>query len=302
MAEKHGVIAKKMLRWFSKNQRFLPWRTVNDPYRVWVSEVMSQQTQIDRVVPKYEEFIARWPTVDDLAKARQREVVAVWSGLGYNRRAVLMHRAAKMVVSEFDGRFPQTVEELKRLSGIGEYIARAIASFAYHQPVMLVDTNHRRVMQRIFYGQPKDVDAQSIAKIDKKVVKTLNSISKELSEVRDGHWRFNQGVMDFGAIQCSSKKPLCETCPLLDMCKAGPQFINGLREKRNIVTSSQGKFEGSRRWYRGKIILLLKDGKRKRVSALAKVLDLSEQDLRAIMHTLEQDGMITVGKTYCKIQ
>ncbi len=293
---------QKMLRWFAKHQRSLPWRKTRNSYRVWVSEVMAQQTQIERVLPKYRAFIRQFPTVQDLAHARQTDVVKSWSGLGYNRRAVLMHRAAQMVVQKWDGKFPQTLDELKQLPGVGEYIARAILSFAYHQPVMLIDTNHRRVMQRIFFGQPKHADRESIQKMDTRVMKQLDKVSEELSSKEDGHWRFNQALMDFGAMQCTSASPKCSSCPMRTICVAGPQLLAGTRETRNVVKSSQGTFVGSNRWYRGKVVRLLQGQQRMMISRIAKELDLDEQKTHGIIESLVRDGLLTKSKHYCSLK
>lgn len=139
-----GDLQTALLTWFAENARDLPWRRTRDPYRVLVSEVMLQQTQVDRVIPKYEAFLAAFPTVEALAAAPTAEVIRLWAGLGYNRRAVNLQRAARAVVEERGGLFPHEVEELLRLPGIGPYTAGAVACFAFEQDVAFVDTNIRR--------------------------------------------------------------------------------------------------------------------------------------------------------------
>src|SRR5213080_4952358 len=141
-----------LLRWYSNEQRDLPWRATNDPYAILVSEIMLQQTQVDRVLPKYQQFLAAFPTLLDLASASTAEVIAVWVPLGYNRRAVSLQSIARQVMAEYNGRIPDTIDELLKLKGIGRYTAGAIACFAYHKQVVTVDTNIRRVLHRIFLG------------------------------------------------------------------------------------------------------------------------------------------------------
>src|SRR5947208_7780351 len=141
-----------LLRWYSTEQRDLPWRATNDPYAVLVSEIMLQQTQVDRVLPKYQQFLTAFPTLADLAKASTADVISVWVPLGYNRRAVNLQSIARQVLAEYDGRIPDTIDGLLELKGIGRYTAGAIACFAYRKQVATVDTNIRRVLHRIFLG------------------------------------------------------------------------------------------------------------------------------------------------------
>lgn len=287
---------EKICTWYAGTRRDLPWRATSDPYCIWVSEVMLQQTQVDRVLPKYVAFTKKFPTVHALARAAQADVVRMWAGLGYNRRAILLHRGAQAVIPLHGGMMPRTLEELKSLPGIGEYTARAILSFAYHEPVMLIDTNHRRVIQRIFFGQPKHVDASACARMDTRVMKKLEEISIVLARINDGHYIFNQALMDLGAMLCTSTGPQCAACPFFSMCKAGVQFASGTREKRNVVKSSQGKFEGSKRWYRGKIVALLRTRPSVSVGELVDMLALDTNRICAIMESLVRDGLVCERK------
>ena len=145
-------LQQRLLAWYRAHRRDLPWRRTRDPYRVLISEVMLQQTQVERVIPKYHEFLERFPTIEALAAAPTAEVIRVWSGLGYNRRAVNLQRAAQAVVERHGGVMPRDVDELQALPGIGRYTAGAVACFAYEQDVGFVDTNIRRVLHRLFYG------------------------------------------------------------------------------------------------------------------------------------------------------
>src|SRR5437764_15424425 len=141
-----------LLQWYATEHRDLPWRSTHDPYAILVSEMMLQQTQVQRVLPKYEQFLAAFPTLADLATASTADVISVWVPLGYNRRAVSLQSIARQVIAEYDGHIPKTIDELLKLKGIGSYTAGAIACFAYHKQVATVDTNIRRVLYRIFLG------------------------------------------------------------------------------------------------------------------------------------------------------
>src|SRR2546425_9742023 len=142
----------RLLSWYGREQRDLPWRSTNDPYAILVSEIMLQQTQVDRVLPKYQQFLAAFPTLSDLATASTADVISTWVPLGYNMRAVRLQSIARQVIAEYEGRIPDTLEELLKLKGVGRYTAGAIACFAYMKQVATVDTNISRVLHRIFMG------------------------------------------------------------------------------------------------------------------------------------------------------
>lgn len=286
-------MVRRVLRWFLRNaRRTLPWRQTRDPYRIWVSEVMLQQTQADRVVPKYEAFLLQFPDVHALARASQAEVIRAWAGLGYNRRALYLWRGAQTVVQRHGGVMPATREELLELPGVGPYTSNAILSFAYHEPVTLVDTNHRRVVQRVFFGQPRRAASAGNRAMEKRVERQLASISVELRSTRDGHYRFNQALMDIGATRCVAVAPKCDGCLLKDICKAQPQFEAGTRSKRNVTKSTQGVFAGSNRWYRGKIMTILRAEGSATPSELGERLMLDTQRLHAIIESLVRDGLL----------
>lgn len=253
---------------------------------------MLQQTQADRVIPKYEAFLLQFPTVNALARASQADVIRAWAGLGYNRRALYLWRGAQTVVERHHGVMPATREALLALPGVGPYTANAILSFAYHQPVTLVDTNHRRVVQRVFYGQPRRVVAAGNRAMEKRVERQLAAMSVVLEPVRDGHYRFNQALMDVGATLCVAVAPTCDTCPLRDICKARPQFEAGTRAKKNVTKSSQGVFAGSNRWYRGKIMTLLRVEGIVSIAEVGERLMLDTERLHVIIESLVRDGLL----------
>jgi A/G-specific adenine glycosylase len=197
------LFRKDILAWYDRHQRDLPWRANRDPYRIWLSEIMLQQTRVAAVIEHYHEFLRRFPTIEDLAAAREASVLAAWSGLGYYRRARMLHSAAKVIVREHGGKFPMTEKQLQALPGIGRYTAAAIASIAFDEPVAVVDGNVERVLQRLAGRRLASVELWSAANhlLDKK---------------RPGD--FNQAMMELGAVQCNPRAPACLTCPVVELC------------------------------------------------------------------------------------
>jgi A/G-specific adenine glycosylase len=206
---------ERLLAWYaSAGRATLPWRHTRDPYAVLVSEIMLQQTQVERVLPKYAAFLEQFPSLDRLASASAAEVIQAWQGLGYNTRAVRLWRIARQVMEEHGGRLPETLEGLMALAGIGRYTAGAIACFAFGLPVATVDTNIRRVLWRVFHGiepnpWPLGVAAQREA---------LRLAEWALPAAQAYDWQ--QALMDLGATVCVSRRPACERCPLAGCCAA----------------------------------------------------------------------------------
>ena len=199
----------RLLAWYRKNGRALPWRTTDDPYHILVSEVMLQQTQVDRVLPKYEEWLTRYPSLDALAGADEADVVQTWRPLGYNIRPRRLQAIAREAVERYDGRLPSDEATLRSFKGIGPYTAGAIMSFAFRQRAAIVDTNVARVLYRIFVG---DGDPKAHA-----MKAHLWQVSRAVLPHRHV-FDFNQALMDFGATVCSARKPLCEACPMARGC------------------------------------------------------------------------------------
>ncbi|UII78074.1 A/G-specific adenine glycosylase [Flagellimonas sp. CMM7] len=201
----------KILKWYDEHKRELPWRATRDPYKIWLSEIMLQQTRVAQGTPYYHKFLEAFPTVYDLANAKEDEVLKLWQGLGYYSRARNLHATAKIVVEQYKGEFPNTYKELKELKGVGDYTASAIASICFDVPEPVVDGNVYRVLSRYFgvdlpINSPKGI--QHFKQLARDVMNTEN--------IRD----YNQGIMEFGAIQCAPKKPYCLLCPLNDSCVA----------------------------------------------------------------------------------
>ncbi|MEA2541366.1 MAG: A/G-specific adenine glycosylase [Acidobacteriaceae bacterium] len=211
MVTRPAVIRKfqqSLLTWFDSHARDLPWRQNSDPYRIWVSEIMLQQTRVTAVLDYYARFLTLFPSVTVLAQAKEPEVLAAWSGLGYYRRARMMHQAAKVVVHEHHGIFPRTAEELRKLPGIGEYTSSAIASIAFGEPVAVVDGNVERVLLRIFSEAESPVPRAKWFR---------DRAANLLDTQRPGD--FNQAMMELGATVCLPQRPLCLHCPVQRFCK-----------------------------------------------------------------------------------
>ena len=198
-----------LLEWFKDHGRDLPWRQTRDPYAIWLSEIILQQTQVKQGWDYWERFMRHWPTVDDLAAATEDEVLREWQGLGYYSRARNLHFAAKQIVAL--GHFPNTFEGIKALKGVGDYTAAAIGSFAFEIPAAVVDGNVYRVLSRHF-----GIDTPINTTEGKKIFAALAQELLPISEPSD----YNQAIMDFGAIQCTPQSPDCSVCPLMESCEA----------------------------------------------------------------------------------
>lgn len=207
--------AGRVTDWFRDAARDLPWRSTDDPYRIWVSEIMLQQTQVTTVLEYYDDFLEQFPTVETLAAADQDEVLKAWEGLGYYARARRMHRAAQMIVDDFDGRLPHDAETLQSLPGIGEYTAAAIASFAFDARIPVVDSNVLRVVCRLEnIGTPVDrTDTQR--RVEHYVEEAIKTASDPAA--------FSEGLIELGAMICTPRDPDCPACPVCEDCRAFEQ-------------------------------------------------------------------------------
>lgn len=204
-----AVLRRELLAWFRRHGRDLPWRRTRDPYEILVSEVMLQQTQVERVQGYYRRFLRRYPTVRELAAARPAAVREAWEGLGYYARAANLQAAARRVVEAHGGTFPRRPEEIRALPGVGRYTAGAVASFAYEEPAPILDTNVRRVLTRLFVRRrPRSAGA-----LDRRLWAVAEAIIPP-GEV----WAFNQALMDFGALLCTARAPRCPDCPIRAIC------------------------------------------------------------------------------------
>jgi len=214
----------KLLAWYGKSARDLPWRATRNPYAILVSEFMLQQTQVSRVLDYYPRFLKRFPTIDSLARARPKAVREAWDGLGYYARASNLHALARVVSKTQDGLLSDKPEELQRLPGVGRYTAGAVACFAYEKSVPAVDTNVRRVLERAF--APKDV------------WEFAGTITPRKGKRA---WKFNQAMMELGALVCGARKPKCPECPVRRECRLGSEYSARQKGEKRKDSRERGK-------------------------------------------------------------
>lgn len=227
------IFPKILIQWYLANKRELPWRETKDPYFVWLSEIMLQQTRVAQGLPYYFAFTEAFPTVADLANATEHEVLKLWQGLGYYSRARNLHFTAKHITNERNGSFPDTYAELLKLKGIGEYTAAAIASFCFDEPVAVVDGNVFRVIAR-YFGVETDISS-SAAKGEFTAIAAAQMPPRNAAV-------FNQAIMEFGALQCMPKNPLCQSCPLNETCHAFRNNKVGVLPVKNKKTKVRHRF------------------------------------------------------------
>ena len=239
---RRAAIQDALLSWYARERRDLPWRRTRDPYAILVSEVMLQQTQVDRVIPKYQDFLGRFPTFAALATAPVADVIRAWAPLGYNQRAVRLWRAARRVTSGHGGALPPDPETLRALDGVGEYTASAVGCFAFGWQVPVVDTNVRRVLCRVLWG--------GVAPTRKDLREAAGAL---LPKGQASDW--SQALMDLGATVCLSRRPRCGVCPLRAQCAAAPTLQGGASVIAEVKTGYRAApFQGSSRYYRGRIL------------------------------------------------
>ncbi|MGH2509130.1 MAG: A/G-specific adenine glycosylase [Ktedonobacteraceae bacterium] len=292
-----------LLAWYAHAGRDLPWRTTTDPYAILVSEVMLQQTQVERVLPKYQQFLAAFPTLTALAEAPTADVISVWVPLGYNRRAISLQTIARQVLAEYDGHIPDTLEKLLKLKGVGRYTAGAIACFAYQQQVATVDTNIFRVLHRVFLGLEHPEP-----KLSTEAMFTFAEQVLPAGAAYDWH----QALMDLGATICTSANPQCTRCPLQESCTAYQELsqyslfpsgsvlhqLRKVAEKKASYTTQP--FTSTNRYFRGRVVAHLRTlpaGEHLALSALGPLLkaDYQAEDLpwlEKILAGLQRDGLI----------
>jgi A/G-specific adenine glycosylase len=269
---------KALLRWYAPRRRAYPWRTTRDPYRILVSEVMLQQTQATRVAPAYGSFLARFPTVHSLARARLRDVVIAWRGLGYNRRAVALREAARTLVRDHEGRVPEDPVEMERLPGVGPYTAAAVSSVAFGVPVAAVDTNTRRIVARIFLGEEPDGLSP----------REIHELAEAWLDRRDpGAW--NQAVMDLGRERCRPR-PRCGACPLRSACRFAAEGREPVSTGRR-----QPAFKGSLRQVRGAVVRTLIDREGASLANLSHETGVPLERVAQAVSALAADGLVVAG-------
>jgi A/G-specific adenine glycosylase len=243
---KRNPLIKNLLRWFRIHGRDLPWRNIDDPYRIFISEIMLQQTQVSRVMDFYTNWLKIFPTWESLAKAKTPKLLNAWAGLGYNRRALYLRESARNVM---ECGVPKTIEEWRTLKGVGPYTASAVYAFTAHKPAFAVDTNIRRVVGRAVLGIPFPTTQE-----DKIIVKELQ---KQLTQKDD--WLALHAFMDLGSSICLSRSPSCSDCPLKNLCRARGKMnkTTNSKKKRGCERIQNGK-KFPDRIYRGKILSFIR--------------------------------------------
>ncbi len=244
---------KKVFNWWKKNKRELPWRKTIDPYYIMVSEIMLQQTQVSRTIEKYNEFIDKFPTIESLAEAETSEVLRYWSGLGYNRRALWLHDAAKQIVEK--GFFPKTPEELVKLKGIGTYTSRSVPIFAFNENLATIDTNIRRVLVAENFAEEQTTEKE-----------LLDIASKLVPRGRSRDW--HNALMDYGSIELTAAK-------------------TGISP-----SGKQPKYKSSTRYYRGAIVKFFTEKEKATALEIAKSCEIPIEQLNEILLSLQKDGLI----------
>lgn len=300
-------LRRRLLAWYRKHGRDLPWRRTDDPYHAMVAEFMLQQTGVGRVLAVYDSFLRRFPSLQSLADTPVSDVIRAWSGMGYNRRAINLQRAARSILDEYGSHIPNNPHALEKLPGIGRYTAAAIACFAFRRPVAVMDTNIRRVLGRLLTGR-SDIDADAGW--------TLAEAAVPSDGDRASAW--HQALMDLGATVCSARRPKCGDCPVNDLCAARPLFdgankpeihyaelsstLPALRIAERPHPKQQG-WIGTTRYYRGRIVEALRNHANPAMP-LDKLGPLARNDYTPAQHTdwlrelltgLERDGLVVVG-------
>jgi len=281
------AVQRALIEWYEADHREFPWRRTDDPYEILVSEVMSQQTQLSRVVTAWEAFLDRWPTTADLAAADRADVVGFWSdhSLGYNNRAKYLHEAANQVETDYDGEFPRDPDELSELMGVGPYTANAVASFAFNNGDAVVDTNVKRVLHRAFDVPDDDAVFERVAP----------------ALMPDGESRvWNNAIMELGGVACE-KTPSCDQagCPWREWCHA---YETGDFTAPDVPT--QPEFEGSRRQFRGRVVNVLGQHDELPLDELGPKIrvdyapdgEYGREWLRGLLADLDDDGLVSFDR------
>jgi len=277
---------QSLLSWYQKHGRSLPWRKTRDPYAILVSEIMLQQTQVDRVIPKYDAWLEAFPSWKALSEAPRSKVLKFWSGLGYNNRAVRLHALSKVVVEEVGGELPENEDALVKLPGIGPYTAGAIMAFAHNTSGKCIDVNIERIIKRVFFPKNKK-------NITKKIIE-----ERFLDSYPENATAYANALMDLGSLICTATRPKCDACPIRADCKSRGERPDeaALRAKRK-----QAPFLHSNRWWRGRILKLLNtEGVVSRSALQQKILkETGNSDalkFEAALAQLAKEGLVSADR------
>ena len=299
---KTKTLHRVLSRWYRKNYRKLPWRETNDPYKILISEVMLQQTQVGRVEMKFPEFIAKFPTLRTLAKASRADIIRAWQGMGYNNRAVRLRELAQVVVEKKGGRLPTDPMRLQALPGIGRYTANAISCFSHRQKVPVVDVNVRRVLSRIFWQMKSVADVRN--------EKEIWILAERI--LPNDVYGWNQALMEFGATLCMARKPRCENCPVRKVCASNMLYKKSvLKRDKNKAFKKEATFRNiPHRLWRGRVVEVLRSLNGKSalsLSKLGKVImgNFSSRErlwLERLVESLIRDGVVERVRNSTKVK
>lgn len=274
-------LEKPIVNWFKKNRRDLPWRDTS-PWGVMVSEYMLQQTPVSRVLPKWIEWMDRWSTPADLAKATPAEVITAWGRIGYPRRALRLHAAAQIISADFSNEVPEDIHTLRQLPGIGEYTAAAISAFAFQKRTLVMDINIRRLLTRVIDGNEHPTPAPTSKE---------KAERQRLVPIMDAHiWA--AATMELGALVCTSKNPKCELCPAIELCK----WRTFGYPKTDLIRKSQS-WHGTDRKCRGTIVQALRENSSLTESAIKKLWPDESQVEKALVTLLEDQLIQSISRT-----
>lgn len=289
---KQRNVVRAILAWYRRHGRTLPWRDISNPYRILVSEIMLQQTQVRRVLEKYPLFLRRFPTLRSLAGATRRDVILAWQGMGYNNRAVHLHECARALINNYKGKIPNQREELLKLPGIGTYTANALLCSVHALPVPVVDVNVQRVLSRLFWTMPTTGSVRSAGEIA--------ALSQTLIPKRRAY-DWNQALMDLGATVCIARSPRCGECPVANRCASRTRMLRLATPRVNGKAQAPNTLPN--RIYRGKIIEQLRNTNgthRVRADVLARSVRPAfargqKRWFKELLTRLERDGLISVS-------
>lgn len=282
---------EKLLSWYRTHKRELPWRKTRDPYRIFVSEIMLQQTQVDRVIPKYRQWLRQFPSWRALANAATSSLIHAWAGLGYNRRALHLRNAARYVVAHGE---PRSEDAWRKLPGVGPYTAAALTAFANRKRAIVIDTNVRRVVGRLFFGKPFTTLADDV-----RFRRLLERITPRTGDPS----AFPQALMDFGSAICTANAPTCGVCPLKATCRAAPRFLSAKPLPRHASTANETRHRDKKypdRIYRGRILAEIRTHGSSTLGRLGPLVDETYHArsdrawVRAMVGRLAKDGLLVL--------
>jgi A/G-specific adenine glycosylase len=275
--------SQQLLKWYSSNQRSLPWRETKDPYRIWLSEILLQQTRVNQGLPYYIKFVNAFPDVDSLAAADEQTILRLWQGLGYYSRARNLHATAKSIVENHNSKLPGNYGDLLKLKGIGNYTAAAIASFAFKEKVAVLDGNVYRVLSRVF-GIDKDI-------LSSEGAKEFRKKATDLLPVKNSHI-YNQAIMEFGALYCTPSSPSCQSCPLGSICFARKHELQSLLPVKIRKLKKRIRYFNYLIFRQGKKLFLQKRVEKDIWSGLYEFHLMEQKQILSINELLQSDPVL----------